>query len=155
MVKMSYILLQLLHMFATWMLNIATDYLSEAIAMSLYDFTHDSCHGELVNGDLNWRSHSNAGEVGWRGGTFMDLFWECNSKWKYHHNYDYPYVPTLINAWHHHCYSIRNIHVFSNWTVTVRNLQNYIWESCTPAQCWHYSSQAWGCRHFQLQLTIK
>ena len=46
------------------MLNIATDYMSEAIAMSLYDFTHDSFNGELVNGDLNWRSHSNAGEVG-------------------------------------------------------------------------------------------
>ena len=36
-VKTSYILLQLLHMFAMWMLSIATDYICEAVAMSLYD----------------------------------------------------------------------------------------------------------------------
>ena len=31
------VLLQLLHMFATWMLSITTGYMSEAVAMSLYD----------------------------------------------------------------------------------------------------------------------
>ena len=36
-VETSYVLLQLLHMFAMWMLSIATDHMSEAVAMSLYD----------------------------------------------------------------------------------------------------------------------